>query len=269
MNLLAIHGMPRSGTTWLGSIFDSSPESRYLLQPLFSLDMKGMITEKATKAEIEFFKTKLMDTRDPFATQTATERAKLKESFNKNSPTFLCYKETRYHSVLRNLLLKDDKATALLIIRDPVEAIESWYNAPKEFNPQWSIQDEWYFARKKRMGAESEYYGLESWIETTTLFENLEQLFQNRVRILRYEHLIENPMSEMQSVFEFFNHLMFPQTIDFISRSSLSRVSTNPYSTFFKGRKSLKKYRPLPQDISNNIIHMVQKSGLEKYLKSV
>ena len=266
MKLLAIHGMPRSGTTWLGSIFDSSPESKYLLQPLFSFDMKGMLTELSDKAEIEAFKTKMMTTMDPFATQTSPDRSGLKETFKKSSPTFLCYKETRYHYILQNLLLRDNNAAALLIIRDPAEAIESWYNAPKEFNPQWSIQEEWYFAREKRMNSKSEYYGLESWIETTTLFEKLEQQFQNRVRIIRYENLSESPISEIQSAFDFFNLPLFPQTVDYINRSALHRDSDNPYSTSFQGRKALDQYRPLPTEIKEKIIDVTIQKGFEKYL---
>ena len=42
---VAIHGVPRSGTTWLGSIFDSSPNVIYRNQPLFSYAFKSYLSE--------------------------------------------------------------------------------------------------------------------------------------------------------------------------------------------------------------------------------
>ena len=38
--IISIHGVPRSGTSWLGQILDSSPKVRYKFQPLFSYAFK-------------------------------------------------------------------------------------------------------------------------------------------------------------------------------------------------------------------------------------
>ena len=41
-------GVARSGTSWLGQIFDSSPEVRYSFQPLFSYEFKNRVNENVT-----------------------------------------------------------------------------------------------------------------------------------------------------------------------------------------------------------------------------
>ena len=40
MRHLALFGCPRSGTSWLGQIFNSAPDVAYRYQPLFSYEFK-------------------------------------------------------------------------------------------------------------------------------------------------------------------------------------------------------------------------------------
>lgn len=49
---IAIFGVPRSGTSWLGQLFNSSERVAYRYQPLFSYAFKGRLNENSTLDEI-------------------------------------------------------------------------------------------------------------------------------------------------------------------------------------------------------------------------
>ena len=46
---VAIHGVPRSGTSWIGEIINSSPNVLYKFQPLFSYALKDFLTTFSKK----------------------------------------------------------------------------------------------------------------------------------------------------------------------------------------------------------------------------
>ena len=52
---VAIHGAPRSGTTWLGQIFNASPRTQYRYQPLFSYRFKGQLQPTSSASEVARF----------------------------------------------------------------------------------------------------------------------------------------------------------------------------------------------------------------------
>ena len=43
MKRIGLHGVPRSGTSWLGNIFNSSPDLTYKHQPLYSYAFKNYL----------------------------------------------------------------------------------------------------------------------------------------------------------------------------------------------------------------------------------
>ena len=53
--VVALYGVPRSGTSWLGQILDSCPDAVYRYQPLFSYRFKNRITTESSTDEIEQF----------------------------------------------------------------------------------------------------------------------------------------------------------------------------------------------------------------------
>ena len=56
MQRIAIHSVPRSGSTWLGQIFNSSSLVIYKYQPLFSYAFKGRLSPQSTNNKIvQFF----------------------------------------------------------------------------------------------------------------------------------------------------------------------------------------------------------------------
>ena len=69
MNKIAIHSVPRSGSTWLGSIFDSCPNVKYALQPLFSYAYKDYLSLNSTSEDIQSFFEELKVSDDDFINQ--------------------------------------------------------------------------------------------------------------------------------------------------------------------------------------------------------
>ena len=52
---IALFGVPRSGTSWLGQIFDSCPDVIYKYQPLFSYAFKNRLNMQSSFDEISNF----------------------------------------------------------------------------------------------------------------------------------------------------------------------------------------------------------------------
>ncbi|MFN3875509.1 MAG: sulfotransferase, partial [Flavobacteriales bacterium] len=144
LHAIAIHGAPRSGTSWLGEIFKSSPKVAYRYQPLFSYAFKGRLSPASTAEEIEAFYRDLWATDDPFVLQ---RDPRIHPDHPQAAPaadaTHLVYKEVRYHHIVHNLLDRSPITRLVAIIRDPRAVIDSWMRAPSEFKAGWDIMREW------------------------------------------------------------------------------------------------------------------------------
>ncbi|MDH5934310.1 hypothetical protein, partial [Vibrio splendidus] len=55
MHKVAIHSVPRSGSSWLGEIINSSPQVNYSFQPLFSYEFKSYLNENSSLENINNF----------------------------------------------------------------------------------------------------------------------------------------------------------------------------------------------------------------------
>lgn len=161
---IAIHSVPRSGSTWLGAIFDSHPNVKYAYQPLFSYAFKNYLNADATKQNILSFFQKLEESDDAFINQDETKKAGIVPEFNKMAINAIAYKEVRYHHILENALRVDSELKVVGLIRNPMATIYSWYKAPKEFRPDlgWKLNDEWRFAPKKMMEKLKSLMGLKN-----------------------------------------------------------------------------------------------------------
>ena len=66
MKIISLHGVPRSGTTWLQSIFEAHPNIKTIYQPLFSYAFKDKITEKSNINDWDEFIKGMLKTEDKF-----------------------------------------------------------------------------------------------------------------------------------------------------------------------------------------------------------
>lgn len=254
MQRVAIHSVPRSGSTWLGSIFDSHPNTIYKMQPLFSYAFKDRLSSKSTSEDIDRFFSELEKSEDDFLDQIEGKKSGIIPLFKKEVPTAIVYKEVRYHHILQNLLEKDKSIKVVGLIRNPFSTILSWLKAPKEFRAElgWKIEDEWENAPKKNLNRIEEFNGFEKWKEVTKLFIFLQKKYPKQFYLVEYEKLLADKKKEITKLFDFCNLELNSQTIDFLKESS-STNNEDAY-TVFKMKKTDNSWeKELPQFIIDEI----------------
>lgn len=255
MQRIAIHSVPRSGSTWLGQIFNSHPNVVFRFQPLFSYAFKDTLSPQSSKEEIiDFFKA-IKDSEDSFVTQKEEIEKGIIPKFDKsNELTHICYKEVRYHHILENLLNKDPEVKVIGLIRNPLAVISSWLKAPKEFRKElgWKIEEEWQFAPKKNLTKPEEFNGFEKWKETSLLFERLQREFPERFYLVNYDDLLNNTRTTVTDLFTFANLELSNQTQGFLTKSRSTSVQ-DAYGVFKKKEKDDSWKKDLPEYIIEEI----------------
>lgn len=264
---IAIHSVPRSGSTWLGSIFDSSPNTAYRFQPLFSYGHKSQLKPNSATTEIDQFFNDILNTKDSFALQEEAIHKDLVPRFSKSAPTHLVYKEVRYHNILENLLAVDPDVKVIGLVRNPYSVINSWLKAPKEFRIDlgWEINEEWQFAQKKNLNRPEEFNGFNKWIEATLLFMRLQNEYPDRFFLLNYKNLQADTLNYVSQLFDFSEIELSKQTIDFINKSKSKNVS-NAYGVFRKNHNENKWKAELPDYIIRAINSRLNGTDLEQFI---
>jgi hypothetical protein len=230
---IAIHGAPRSGTTWLGEILNSNEHVIYKYQPLFSYAFKSFLDERAPAAKIEQFFSEVAVKADDFLDQAPQRNNGSLPAFDKTEPTHIVYKEVRYHHILANMLQQDPALKLIAIIRNPLAVMASWLAAPREFRRDlgWQVEREWREAPSKNQGQQEEFYGFEKWKESADIFLGLARQYPQRVLVLGYSELLANTESVIKEICEFAGLEFTPQMQHFL-QSSRERASTDTYSVY-------------------------------------
>ena len=251
---IAIHSVPRSGSSWLGSIFDSSPKVAYRFQPLFSFTHKNQLNENSTFEDINIFFRDIFLTKDHFVLQKKEKENKKIPSFDKKNISHIVYKEVRYHHILENLLDEDLEVKIIGLIRNPFSVISSWLKAPKEFKKElgWKVEEEWRNAPNKNLDKPEEFNGYEKWKEIAFLFLKLQKLYPERFYLLSYEDLLTNRVAEVKKLFKFSGIDYTIQTAQFLNNSSM--VNHKDAYSIFKVKTSDTNWKQeLPSYITEEI----------------
>lgn len=262
--LVGIHGTPRSGTTWLGQLLNSQEHVVYRYQPFFSYAFRDRIDERSEIDEIRAFTDDLIATDDEFVNQSGT--ARLSESapeFTKLAPTHLVYKEVRFHHLIEHILTTLPDSRFIGIVRDPRAVLASWFNAPREFNPDWSQSEEWRQARLKNAGLDENWYGYDRWKQLASLFLEHEEHHPTRFRLVRYEDLVADPHGVVHSLFLFCGLHFTAQTRRFIEEST-TRDDGDPYGVFRRHGASTPIL--LPADVVQEIERDLDGTALARFL---
>ena len=266
--VVAIYGVPRSGTSWLGQIFNSSPWVAYRFQPLFSYVFKDRLNEDSSLEEIDKFFDDLLNTNDDFVLQRGKARiSKTEIEFKKKENiTHLVYKEVRYHHILRNLLEQKKDIKIIGIVRHPCAVINSWLKAPKEFKKEWDPINEWRYAPSKNQGKKEEFNGFEKWMEVAEMFLELRDRYPEQFYLFRYSDLHKEPILTAKKLFEFCSLEFEEQTYKFILDSTQNDVD-DPYGVFRKNYDDKKWEVELIPEISKTIIDITEETKLSHFLK--
>lgn len=267
--VVIIAGVPRSGTSWLGQVFDSSPNTVFRYQPLFSYAFKNAINKHSTKHEIQNFFQDIYLSDDDYINQTDNRLKGLYPTFDKyDDPFFLVYKNVRYHYLIKKIIKLFSNVKVIGIIRNPCAVMNSWLSIKndgaaiqKDLNPM----KEWRYARSKNISSE-EYYGFEKWKEAAYLFNDLTDKYPNQFRIIRYEKLVENTYENTKKLFKFVGMKLDKQTIEFLDLCH-KKNKDHIYSVF-KSKKVVDKWKEnLDSRIKNKIFDDLKNTKLEIYLK--
>ncbi|WGK81282.1 sulfotransferase domain-containing protein [Vibrio aestuarianus] len=262
MKKISMFGAPRSGTSWLSQIFNSNPNVALRFQPLFSYGHKSAITQYSKNEEIERFFWDILNTNDEFALMKAP-MFKNFPRFDKGSIDAIVFKETKYLDVSEALLENSD-TKVIAIIRNPLSVLASWIKAPKEFDPDWNILEEWRDAKSKNRGPE-DYYGFNKWVESTLMFHQLANRYPEQCLIVDYTELKNNTLPIVSSMFDFCGLSVEQQTFDFITASK-SRHDTDPYSVY-RSKSIGEAYKnTLPKVIIETVTNELADTILEKYI---
>ena len=262
-NTILIHGVPRSGTSWLGQIFNAHEDVAYRYQPLFSHAFKDRLgPDSSTEAVAEFFDD-LMTTDDPFVLGRDPDIHGSYPNFHEAAePTHLVVKHVRYHHLLSDWLERHDGLKLVALVRHPCAVMLSWFNAPREFNPDWDPLVEWRSAQAKNLGRPEEFNGFDRWKEAARLFLRLSQERPEKCRLLRYRDLVADPLGETESVFDWVGLQPTTQSTAFI-RESTSRHVEDAYAVHKIKNDDQRWRKDLHPAIADAILSDIKDTELE------
>lgn len=265
--LIWIFGMPRSGTSWLGQIFDSSPDVIYRLAPLFSYTYKDYVEIDSPKSLYDEFHQKVFIKGDAFTDQVDRRKSGEYPIFIKKKSTLntLVIKETRYHNLVESLINYYPKIKIIYIVRNPCAAINSWLKTPNEFPITDDLNLYWRNGKNRKTGPE-EFWGFDDWISLTSKYENLIKEHSENVSILKYEDLVNNPIEETKRLFDFAGLKITKQTLDFLKDSQFNQNESD-YAVYKDPEIVLNKWKKqLPSFIKDEIFNSLKNNQLTKYL---
>lgn len=259
--VIGLHGAPRSGTTWIGQIFNSAREVAFRFQPFFAHAFRSRVDVATSAADLDQILRDIAATHDDFVLQRE-RRADGDLAFAKLEPSQVVYKEARYHHLLPTLM-QIPRFKGVGIIRDPLEALSSWRAAPREFDPAWDFGAEWREAGLKNGGRIEEFFGYEGWKRAALIFQDMAASYPDRFRILRYGDLTADPVGVVTDLFGFLGLAMSDQTRTFLARST-SRDDGDTYGVF---RDLSRRTAPdLPPEVRRAVLDDVARCDLATYL---
>lgn len=264
---VAVHGVPRSGTSWIGEILNSSPHTIYRFQPLFSYALKDFLTNASTRQDIELFFEKLLQVQDAFINQTQKRNIGDFPRFEKRESTHIIYKEVRYINILYNVMRRTENLYLFAVIRNPLSVINSWLRAPREFRRDlgWNELEEWRYAIKKNLNKPEEFNGYEKWKEAALIFRNLKAQYPDRVFIVTYHRFLAHPAEEAEKLFNAIALPLTDSTKEFIEASS-NKPNLNPYSVFRSNQSDTQWKKELNPEIVEKILSDIEGTELQEYL---
>ena len=252
MQNVIIAGVPRSGTTWLGELVNSSPEVLYRFQPLSTPPYNKMSRGASVSAWQAYFD-EIKGSDNAFVHQIEARLSGRLPTFQKTDPTTFAMKTCHDFYLLEDMPI-DTKF--IFIIRSPVTVMGSWMHAPKE----GYVGGEWREAKSKNLD-ESYWYGFYKWREACWLFHDFFDKNPDKSCIVHYEHLLEYTTEAVKEIYGFLNLPITEQTSKFITDST-TEFNQDAYSVYKGGKED---WLPSPE-IVREIVESVAGTELSIYL---
>lgn len=265
--IVIIVGMPRSGTSWMSQIFDSSPSVRFRLSPLFSYAFKNAVDENSSFEEYKAIFDGAYLSQDDFMEQTRNRELGHYPTFNEKDaePEFLVIKMTRFHYLIKTMLDYFENLKIVAIVRHPCGAINSWLATPKEFPQDADPMVEWRTGACRKTGPE-EFWGFEDWKAVTRLHMRLQREYPERFIIVQYEDFVDKPVGKTRELFKLLGLPYTRQTDGFLVESH-SRHDEDTHATFKDPSVKDRWRTALHPQIQGEIIREIKNTDLERFLR--
>ena len=264
--LAAITGMPRSGTSWIGQIVDSSPEVRYKMSPLFSYEFKNRIKEGATREDWEKVLRGAYLSENDFMNQTTRRKAGEYPTFvgKQPHPPLLVIKYNRFQNLTEEMLELLPEMKVLAVVRHPCGAMHSWLTAPKEFPPDADPLEHWRSGAAKKCGY-GDFFGFDDWCWVTRLHVRLAAERPEQVRLVRYEAFVNDAEPETRALFDWLGLEYTEQTASFLRKSQTTSVAGD-YSVFRSPGVKDRWRSELQPEIRDAILSELEGTDLARFL---
>jgi len=264
--IVAIFGMPRSGTSWVSQLLDSSPDVKFRMEPIFAYAFKNEVNEHSSRDEFDNFFAKVFRADDDeFMNQKTNRALGLYPTFNKSKrPHTLVFKTSRFHQIVPTLLrlYSVQELRIVIVVRHPCGAISSWLKHPDEFPDGADPNVEWRTG-SCRKSAPEEFWGFDDWKSVMTTYVELEEQHSN-LKIFQYENLVENLRIEAKKLFEFSNIEDSEQSQWFINNCQRTEIA-NPYAVFKRPNVAFAWTKELAPNIVQTIVSEVRGTDLERF----
>jgi hypothetical protein len=242
MRTVALFGCPRSGTSWLGQLLHHHPRVMYRYQPLFAYEFKDWFGRHGLHAtSVRDFHAALAHAQSDFVLQDLRPAKPV-------APDCLVWKEVRFHQLMAPLLATGELDHLIYLFRKPVDMLNSWYQAPKEFRAGQDIRAEYLHAPSKNTDP-SEFNGLARWKTSMQMALQVASLRPRQVSLLSYERLRQAPGAQMSRLLQRIG-LSDSEAVGRFITESTSRQETDAYSVF--------RAQPAPLALPHEVIEAVQ-----------
>lgn len=262
-----VTGMPRSGTSWLAQMLDSSARVRFRMSPLFSWEFKHALHEDSSREDWTRVLEAVYSSDDDFMNQTANRQSGEYPTFTEKDmqPPILVVKFDRYQNLIERFFELVPDLRGVAIVRHPCGAIHSWLTAPKEFPPESDPLHYWRSgaAKKREYG---DYFGFDDWKWVTRLHVRLAADMPERLRLVRYEELVQDPLSLAREIMDFLDIPWSDQTEAFI-KASRTRNDSGPYSVYKSPSVAHRWRTELQPEIRAAIEEDLRGTDLERFLE--
>ena len=265
--IISINGAPRSGTSWLGQLFNSSPQVNFKFQPFYSYAFRDKLNIDDDVEKTRTFFNELYSSEEEYLDRKVQIQQGIYPEFSvkDKKPEFLALKSVKYHYFVPKFLKELDEFVLVAIIRNPKAVMHSFLNAPREFDQSLNRLEEWQYAQTRNDFRPEYYYGFHRWMECNKLFLEMKKKYPERVYIINYQNLAMNTVKEISNCFDFCGIEMHKQTLDFIDKSNNS-FQDDVYSVF-RGKRDLNSWKDtLEKEIQNTIDKFVVGTELEEFM---
>lgn len=258
-------GVARSGTSWVGQILASHPRVCFRFQPLFSYEFKGRVNEDSSAEDFRRFFRDLGASGEAFLRQEdKVASGEYPERQERGDETTLAFKENRYQSLVAPMLRRVPELRLIGLVRHPCAVLNSWSKNTKEFPPGADFRKEWRLGMCKNSGPE-DYFGYYRWKEVSHLYLDLAAQFPDRVLVLRYEDLVEDPTAGSKAMLGFCGLDYAPEVSAFVEEST-SAHNKSYYAVYKDASVAVQWREEMPDDIVKEIYADLRGTRLEQFL---